>query len=260
MKFTLKKKIWFVLIGTVGFFVLAAICALGYVGTKEYQFKQSMSLNNWDRVKSLLEKGVNPNIKNSYGYTALHLACYDNTEDAVVFLVNLNADVNAQTNSGASCLHIAAKNGNTKILDILLENGGDIELSDKGNETPLFVAVRHGQLAAVDRFLKSNANVNQMGKHGWTPLHVGLRSNHINKASVRLEIVSELIKYGADVNASNNDGFTWDSEHDSSPSGRRGNLPNQGGNPLDIAISNGFTEIAELLHSSGAVMGVGGRN
>jgi ankyrin repeat protein len=74
---------------------------------------------NINIVKSLLEKGVDVNAKDSGKWTALIYSTYHNHEKMVKLLLQHNAEQNVRTNKMSSALIFAAQNGNVNILKSL---------------------------------------------------------------------------------------------------------------------------------------------
>lgn len=62
--------------------------------------------NNLKKVKELLDKGLDPNIRDTdRGSTPLHWASTKGHIDIIEALINAGADVNAQTNKGRTACH-----------------------------------------------------------------------------------------------------------------------------------------------------------
>lgn len=72
--------------------------------------------DDWDgsrgrikRMKSLLEYGVDPEIKDQYGRTAIHHALYNDNLCAFVLLTEYGARLDARTSKGETVLHMAVQ-------------------------------------------------------------------------------------------------------------------------------------------------------
>lgn len=66
--------------------------------------------NDTSRIENLLRKGVNVNVEDKSGYTALHYASRNGHTEACKFLISKGANVNALTRAGkVSPLHRYAK-------------------------------------------------------------------------------------------------------------------------------------------------------
>ncbi len=89
-------------------------------------------------IKHILEFGVNPNIPNRNGNTALHLyAQRGNDQEVIRDLIKHGADPNARNNFGNTPLHSAKqRNPNTGIFQTLVAAGSDLNLKNMDGETP----------------------------------------------------------------------------------------------------------------------------
>ena len=67
-------------------------------------------------VARMLQLGVNPNIVDRTGFTALHAACMHNRLEVAKSLLGANACLNMQTKSGSSPLFIAAYFGHLELV------------------------------------------------------------------------------------------------------------------------------------------------
>ena len=233
--------------------VLLLAYLAGYFGSEKTQVFKAAYWGNWERVKTLVGRGIDVNTKDKYGQTLLILASNCKDKDIVTLLISKGADTNAHDSSGYTPLHCAARSGLCHIAQILINNNAEINSRDHYARTPLFCAVISGPKKLVEILLHNGAEVNIKDKSGWSPLHIALRSwNPDSEEYDRYGIAELLIKHGADVNARNRGGPNRDSRHDSHVGVRMG-PPNKGETPLEIALSSGYTDIVKLLKEHGAI-------
>jgi hypothetical protein len=94
-----------------------------------------------DWVFELLEAGEDLHYKSSYGWTALHCACYSNTEsdrdrlEIVYELIRRGANVNEVNIFGWTPLHVAVYCKRIKIAELLLKHGANPTLRTQAGKT-----------------------------------------------------------------------------------------------------------------------------
>ena len=123
----------------------------------------------------------------------------------VKYLLEQGASTTARDNDGNTTLHFLATATNSgqdkmdsptneNILEPLLKNQPPLEISNNDGYTPLMQAVRFGKKYLVERLILSGANVTASDSDGWTTLH---------HAAIRAkcpELISILVEAGAAVN------------------------------------------------------------
>ncbi len=174
-------------------------------------------------VNVLLESGANPNLKNKIGETALINAVWKNQIEIADQLIRKNANVNANNNRGWTALMYAAIHGHAELFNKLLDHNANQEAKTEDKKTALTIAAHNGQYGIVNILIHNGARVNGRDKDGWTPLMHAVWNSHA-------EIVQVLLVSESNINQKNNEGWT----------------------PLMMAASNGDRLIAQMLLREGA--------
>jgi ankyrin repeat protein len=138
--------------------------------------------------------------KNDYNYLWFSCAKYNKIEK-IKELINLGVDVNIKDKNGSTALIYASRNGYKDIVELLLKYKADINIKNKFGNTALIYALRNGYKEIVELLLKYKADVNIKDNYGSTALILASYNGHI-------EIVELLLKHGADVNIQNLSGNT----------------------------------------------------
>jgi ankyrin repeat protein len=151
---------------------------------------------NKEKVLALIEKGVDVNAKDKYGWTALIEASFCQDSELIRVLIDAGADVNATSfYSFETALHFATNSeyANRDIVKLLLNAGADVNASNNRRRTPLHNAVRAGRPDIALLLLENGADINVRDHHGNTALKfaAGLFYN--------MEMVRLLINAGADI-------------------------------------------------------------
>ena len=201
--------------------------------SKSTPLHKAVDRNNVNIIKMLLNaKNIEINAKDIRGRTSLYHATSFGHEKTVQILLNAkNIDVNATTTEGWTPLHIAAHKNYEGLVKILLDNNADISAEDTHGWTALKVAISYGQedtailliqrgsplintgprapplYAACDKTLpravkaligrgESSGQLQAMlevAYEGHMPLHITVFRGS-------LEIASQLVEAGADIN------------------------------------------------------------
>ncbi|KAL2091905.1 hypothetical protein ACEWY4_011703 [Coilia grayii] len=106
------------------------------------------------RVKSLLQKGTNPDVRDNSGYTALHYASRAGHESVCELLLSHGACANPQTRGGATPLHRAAYCGHEAVVRLLLKARANPQACDDDGATPLHKAAVQGHVEVCQLLLK----------------------------------------------------------------------------------------------------------
>ncbi|XP_051279400.1 ankyrin repeat domain-containing protein 39 [Dicentrarchus labrax] len=97
-----------------------------------------------ERVLSLVQKGTDPNLRDTAGYTALHYASRSGHHAVCKFLLENGACASPQTPGGATPLHRSAYCGHLDVVGLLLRHRADPALCDDDGASALHKAAERG--------------------------------------------------------------------------------------------------------------------
>jgi len=164
-------------------------------------------------VRMLVTRGADVNAREGWkGQTALMWAAAENNVAAMKVLLEAGAEIDARSKSGAfTPLLFAVRAGRIEACRLLLDAGVNVNEPMTDGTSPLVLAIinAHYELASV--LLEKGANPRADGQ-GWTALHQIAWSRRPNigwnlPGPVQsgtldsLDLVRQLVKRGADVNA-----------------------------------------------------------
>jgi ankyrin repeat protein len=152
-------------------------------------------------VQALLEKGAEVNVKINKGLTALMFAAIDGHLRVVQALLEKRVDVNARDNDGWTALMFAGGKGHLLVVQALLDKGGDFNAKTNKGWTALMVAADKGHLSVLQALLAKGGDFNARDDDDCTALIKASINGH-------LRMVQALLDKGAEVNAKDNKGGT----------------------------------------------------
>lgn len=88
-----------------------------------------------------------------------HLAAKENHLDVIEFALNLGVDINIIDELGNTALHYACKNGYQKIVNFLVDRGSNLNAINHQNQTPFILACKSDNFASIGILIKSRAEV-----------------------------------------------------------------------------------------------------
>jgi ankyrin repeat protein len=176
-----------------------------------------------ERVRRLLNLGVDANSKSKSGNTALMLAAYKGNLEVAELLLERGADLNICNFQGNSALFFACLAGRESVTEWLLVHEADPNIRNVDGNTPLMVLCLEDSTNAVLSLLRRGALVNWGNNNGDTPL---MKASEKGCPGVALA----LLDAGAIIDSKNKHGNT----------------------ALMKAALNGHTEVVRLLLQKGA--------
>ncbi|WEK52918.1 MAG: ankyrin repeat domain-containing protein [Candidatus Cohnella colombiensis] len=165
-------------------------------------YKMAIGDRNMTVIKDCLESGVNPDITNDEGLTAIASAATKDEIDIIKLALSKGANPDVRTKNSWNTLFYATSDNKVEIVKVLLENGANPNSKDKYNYTPLHIAtIGDIKLESAELLLQFGANPNIQDNQGNTPLMYAASSGS-------MDLVSLLLSHGADTIFTNNDGLT----------------------------------------------------
>ena len=163
-------------------------------------FAKAAKFDDASEVKSLLKKGVNPNILDANGSPMLVLAIREKSPKVInVLLGDKNIDVDLSDKNGETPLMMASIDGNLPLVKTLvIDHKAQL---DHIGWTPLHYACAKGQLEVAQFLIANGAIVDSMSLGNTTPLMMAVQSGNE-------QVVKLLLDKGADLQLRNDHGLT----------------------------------------------------
>ena len=117
--------------------------------------------------------------RNSFGWTALHMAAFAGNAANVKLLIDRGADVNsrAATKFHNTPLQTALLTGEYDAAKVLLENGADALIRQNKGFTPMHEAAFMGRIDLIQLLLDHGAELNSRTDDGRSPMSEAMRHN-----------------------------------------------------------------------------------
>ena len=132
----------------------------------------AINVGNIKMINLLFEKGANPNLSSEESHSPLNSAIYEGKKEIVTLLIQNGANVNLVDGVSWSPISVAVERNNIEILEILIDRGGNLNTTMNGssNRTLLNFAIEIGSQEIVRTMMENDADVNITENDGWTPL------------------------------------------------------------------------------------------
>lgn len=182
-----------------------------------------------DTLKKCLDNGVDINVTNRQGRTAIINASLNKHYECVSFLINAGADIDKQDQTCFNPFLLSCLNNDLTLLRLVLPANPNLDLLTRFGGVGITPASEKGHVEIVRELLeKTEINVNHTNFVGWTPLLEAIVLN--DGGEKQQQIVKLLLENGANPHMTDK----------------------YGKKPLELAKEKGYTEIAALLVAAGA--------
>lgn len=170
---------------TILFIICIAYLNNAYAGSEIEILVKAAWTNNIVIVEKLLSRNVNVNAKNSYGTTALMAAAQTGNDYILKLLIKNGADVNIKNKHGRSALMLADYSS-TETIKVLLENGADVDSRNKYGATTLMLVsgAYDNYFEVVKLLIRYGANINAKDNEGKSAITYAMENNPSNKKNI----------------------------------------------------------------------------
>ncbi|KAA8548059.1 hypothetical protein F0562_004680 [Nyssa sinensis] len=153
--------------------------------------------------RAILQQNKTPNLGkiSTAKWNPLHTLALAGQINLMDMLLENGVDIDLVDKDGMTALHRAIIGKKEAVISHLLRKGASHHIRDLDGATPLHYAVQVGAIQTVKLLIKYKVDVNIADNEGWTPLHVAVQSRN-------RDIVKVLLVNGADKTRRNKDGKT----------------------------------------------------
>lgn len=139
-----------------------------------------------------IEDGIDLELKDDWGRTALHWAADNNYIYYTAELIMLGANINTINTAGIPAIVSVSGKKHLEIVRLLVTCGADInQINDwPGKSTALHNAVRTKNYDLVELLLKNGASLSEKDSYGYTPLVAAQKQNPID-STVIIELLQQ---------------------------------------------------------------------
>jgi uncharacterized protein len=139
-------------------------------------------------VEALLRSGIDPNVSDAFGQTALMYAAGAGHQLVAEELIDAGAQVDVRNRNNKSAADLALARGHAALAALL-------------RNARLFLAARDGDLVKINELLDAGVDPNALLRDEWTALMIAALND-------RPQVVASLLRRGAYPDAQNATGWT----------------------------------------------------
>jgi len=181
------------------------------------------------KVKKLLAAGANPNARDPYGRTAVHIATHARQRQLIRALAQAGADLELLENDRYDAVTIASVADDEETLRVLLGLGASAKLTTSRYDGTALIAAAHlGHDGVVRQLIAAGAPLDHVNNLHWTALIEAIVLG--NGGPRHQEVVRALLAAGASTRLTDREGNT----------------------PLALAKARGYSVMVSLLEQAGA--------
>jgi ankyrin repeat protein len=159
-----------------------------------------ITIQKWDAVEKILEKKIDPDIRDSAGNYLIHLLIYNNQYNLIKLLLKLEPRLDILDPDGKQICYLPIRYNQINILKLLLEYnnvtyGIDItNFRDANQYSPLFYAIKFNSIESAKLILDYGGRLNTCDKNKNTPLHQACLLGNEKLIKIFLDYYPEMIQ------------------------------------------------------------------
>lgn len=194
--------------------IFSLLVSFGVTAQERFdQLSRSIQNDGEQAMHDYLNSGANPAYQSLHnGITPLMLAVDTGNSSIVSMVLDTGVDPEVYDEFGNTALIRSVAGRFEHIATLLLERGANIHACDKGGNTSLMYSVHllgSKYLASIDKLLIENGiDANGSNQYGETPLLRAVRGAFLKEEDVTVEIINRLLRAGAYINVQDNRGNT----------------------------------------------------
>jgi cytohesin len=153
-------------------------------------------------LRYLLENGQSADIKTSRGESLLHRAAAHGQAKLLEYLLGRGLRIDAVSDNGWTPLHYAADSTRAEAVALLLARKANPNARDRNGDTPLHLSHIGNEVSQA--LVRSGANVRERNNKGWNALDVAVG----NSGTLAAQATKFVLEHDGDVKGRDNAGFT----------------------------------------------------
>ena len=132
-----------------------------------------------EKLKTLIEAGIDINQRFDKGDTALHLAAKNGKKQEAILFIKYGININEKNKIGETPLSVAINTENVEMIECLIKAGADIHAEDRDGNTALHVACAQGRKDVVEMLLAKGASVFSQNNSGQSALQKAISAQYL---------------------------------------------------------------------------------
>src|SRR5437868_6142197 len=179
--------------------ILLLFCIINLFITHKMELIQACNDVNYDKVKLLIENGIDVNyIEEHLSDNALIITCrnFNNQNNIKIakLLIKNKINILHENKFGVNSLICATYNNNSEMIELLIKNNINISYQNVHGKNAFMIACEFGHIKMVELFIKNNIDINCCNpKNNMTGFLYACEN-------CRHEVVDLLIKHKLDIN------------------------------------------------------------
>ncbi len=142
----------------------------------EKQFFDAVKSRNHDKIMQFINKGIDVNVKDRDGCSALMHATDSDDYKTVRLLVEFDADIDVKDDDGQTPLMNCAFVNARKSAKFLITHGANVNLKDKSGQTALMLAALSDSKEVGEMLILNGADVDAKDNEGMTAYEIAAKT------------------------------------------------------------------------------------